>query len=142
MNSPRNRLYVILETLLPQVYRIRHDLPRWYPCQLMPILQRIAQSIGSPNVDAAILDLWANQLAEVLSQQDETTDIARELELCQLADADKAQRPREELPDIIILDGRIRNDCDVLVRKIIEEFSGPEQAPDWPSVSPWCPEEP
>lgn len=136
MTGP-SRLLLLLQQLAREAPRICQDLPEWYPTALLPELRAAREAISGRKVTGADCDLLADRLAEALRRRPETREIARAPQRPPARPVVRGLQPMDRLPETVVLPERLRNECEVLVRHLIEALpepgrpagGGPAEAP-------------
>jgi hypothetical protein len=105
---------------------IRRDLPGWYPTTLLPELRAAREAISGRKVTGADCDLLADRLAEVLRRRPEPRGVARAPQRAPARPAVRGLQPMDHLPETVVLPERLQNECEVLVRQVIEALPEPE----------------
>jgi hypothetical protein len=129
MNGPTTRLQRLLQRLEQATPMIRQDLGEWYPGSLLPALDETLATITTPGVTTETLVRTTERLGEVLRSRTATAGIAPAVRT-------RTPRPMGELPETIDLRERLLNECEVLVRKIIEALRSREDPQGKPSDFP------
>jgi hypothetical protein len=140
MSTSPSRLLLLLQKLAEAAPEIRRDLPGWYPQVLLPALQKTLRTIATQGATPTDCDLAVYRLADVLRRREETKGITNALALVPVGSDDRAMKPLGALDETIVLPDRLRNDIEVLLRKVIEMLPEPKESTVAPPASLQPPE--